>query len=116
MLSTRSEGKDVYYIPGGKREANETDLEAVIREIQEELSIELNPEDTKQVAVFEAQAHGKSEGTIVRMTCFEGSYTGEIKPAAEIAEVVWLSHADKDKSSPVDGLILDWLQEINYID
>jgi 8-oxo-dGTP diphosphatase len=116
VLSTRSKGKDTYYIPGGKREANETDFEAVVREIREELSVELDSTDTKQVAVFEAQAHGKPEGTIVRMTCFEGPYSGRIQPSAEIEEIVWISHDDKDKSSPVDGLILDWLKESDRID
>ena len=108
VLSTRSEGKDTYYIPGGKVEADESDLEAVVREIKEELSIDLDPEQTEQVGVFETQAHGKPEGTIVRMTCFSGPFSGEVAPAAEIAEVVWITHADKDKSSPVDGLILDF--------
>ena len=31
ILSTRSKGKDTYYIPGGKREAGETDHEALLR-------------------------------------------------------------------------------------
>lgn len=31
LLSTRSKGKDKYYIPGGKREGDETDQETLIR-------------------------------------------------------------------------------------
>ena len=34
ILSTRSRGKDKYYIPGGKREGNETDAETLIREVR----------------------------------------------------------------------------------
>lgn len=41
ILSTRSKGKDTYYIPGGKREAGESDHAALIREIKEELSVDL---------------------------------------------------------------------------
>ncbi|MFD2512564.1 NUDIX domain-containing protein [Pontibacter locisalis] len=41
ILSTRSKGRTKYYIPGGKREAGETDFQALYREIQEELSINL---------------------------------------------------------------------------
>ena len=41
MLSTKSVGKNKYYIPGGKREAGETDAAALCREIKEELSINL---------------------------------------------------------------------------
>ena len=41
ILSTLSKGKDTYYIPGGKREENETDEETLIRECKEELTINI---------------------------------------------------------------------------
>ena len=109
ILSTRSRGKDTYYIPGGKRDGEETDQEALIRELKEELTIDLIPETIKHVGTFEAQAHGKPEGTVVRMTCYSSDFIGEIKPAAEIEEVVWFTHKDKEKSSPVDKIIFDYL-------
>lgn len=37
ILSTLSKGKSTYYIPGGKREGDETDLETLVREVKEEL-------------------------------------------------------------------------------
>lgn len=40
VLSTRSFGKDKFYIPGGKREAGESDEQALLREIKEELNVE----------------------------------------------------------------------------
>src|SRR4051794_11751603 len=98
LLSTRSKGKDTYYIPGGKRESGETDENALVREIREELSVDLVRDKLKHVGTFDAQAHGKPEGVRVRMTCYEGPYQGQIQPASEIAEVVWFKHADKDKS------------------
>ena len=115
ILSTVSKGKDTYYIPGGKRELGENDEEALIREIKEELSIDILPNTIKKFGVFEAQAHGKPEGTVVRMTCYESDYTGTLAPSAEIAEIVWITHKDKDKSSPVDKLILDNLKEKKLI-
>ena len=116
ILSTRTKGKDTYYIPGGKREGEETDHEALCREISEELSVDLKPDQIKYVGTFEAQAHGQSEGITVRMTCYEGPYDGELTPASEIDEMVWFSHADKSKSSPVDNIIFDWLKENDRID
>ena len=41
ILSTKTYGKDKYYIPGGKREKGETDEQALYREIKEELSIDI---------------------------------------------------------------------------
>src|SRR6476619_7622969 len=95
ILSTRTRGRDTYYIPGGKREGQETDHQALIREIKEELSIDLVPDGLAFVGDFKAQAHGQAEGVLVRMTCYQGPYLGEIRPAAEIDEVAWFRHRDK---------------------
>ena len=109
ILSTKNFGKDKYYIPGGKREAGETDATALCREIREELSVELNEATLAFVGTFQAQAHDFPEGTIVQLTCYTGSYTGTLQAAAEIVEVVWLSYSDKDKISEVDKIIFDFL-------
>lgn len=116
ILSTRSTNKDTYYIPGGKRDGEESDQQALLREIKEELSVDLLLETIKYVGTFEAQAHGKPEGTIVRMTCYESDFAGELKADNEIDEIVWLTHEGREKSSPVDKIILDWLKEKDLID
>ncbi len=115
LLSTRSKGKDIYYIPGGKRELGETDHEALIREIREELEVELLPETIAFFGQFEAQAHGKPDGMPVRMRCYTAAFSGTICAAAEIEEVLWLQYADREKSSPVDRLIFDVLKEQNLL-
>lgn len=105
LLSTRSKGKDTYYIPGGKRESNESDIETLIREVKEELTVDIHPETVKRYGSFEAQAHGKAEGVIVRMTCYTADFTGSIEAASEIEEFRWLTTANMDIVSPVDILI-----------
>lgn len=111
ILSTRSKGKDVWYIPGGKREGNETDIETLVREVKEELSVDILPETARLYGVFEAQAHGKAEGVTVRMTCYTAEFTGVPEASSEIAELKWLTGADADISSPVDRLIFRDLEE-----
>jgi 8-oxo-dGTP diphosphatase len=115
ILSTRSKGKNTYYLPGGKREQDETDQQALLREIKEELTIDLHTETITFFGQFKAQAHGKPEGIQVRMLCYTASFSGAIHAAAEIEEVVWLQYADREKSSPVDRLIFDFLKEKNLI-
>ena len=105
ILSTRSKGKDKYYIPGGKREANETDIETLAREVKEELSVDIIESSARFYGVFEAQAHGKAEGVIVRMTCYTADFTGELKADSEIDEIIWLTTDDIESVSPVDKLI-----------
>ncbi|MCS4303291.1 NUDIX domain-containing protein [Chryseobacterium sp. BIGb0232] len=116
ILSTKSYGKDKYYIPGGKREAGETDEQALIREISEELSVTMDPKTLNYVGTFEAQAHSHDEGILVKMTCYSGEYSGELQANSEIEEVKWLRYSDKDKISEVDKLIFDYLHTNNLLD
>ena len=51
--------------------------------VEEELSVDLKVESIKPYGVFRAQAHGKPEGTMVRMTCFTAEYSGDLKPSEE---------------------------------
>jgi 8-oxo-dGTP diphosphatase len=112
LLSTRSRGKDRYYLPGGKREPGETDAQTLLREIQEELTVALDPTSLVYAGTFEAPAHGHPAGVLVRMTCYWAPrYTGTLQPAAEIEEVVWLRYRHRPEVSAVDQLIFDWLRE-----
>ena len=111
ILSTRSHGKDRYYFPGGKREAGETDQQTLLREIEEELTVALDPASLRYAGTFEAPAHGHAAGVLVRMTCYYAHYTGTLQAAAEIAEVVWLTYRHREQVSAVDQLIFDWLRE-----
>ena len=106
ILSTLSKGKDAYYIPGGKREGSETDEETLIRECKEELTIDILKDTIKYYGTFEAQAHGKAEGVLVKMTCYMANFEGELKPNSEIQEIKWLDYSNLNvKISPVDELI-----------
>lgn len=115
ILATLSRGKDTYYIPGGKREEGETDEQTLLREVKEELSVSIKPETIKYYGTFEAQAHGKAEGVLVKMTCYMADFEGDLKADSEIAEVTWLDYKDLDKISPVDKLIYQDLYEKGYI-
>ena len=111
ILSTRSRGKDKFYLPGGKREPGETDAQCLIREISEELAVDLKADSLRALGVFEAQAHGHPAGTIIRMSCYAAQYEGKLRASAEIEEQVWLTYADRSRSAPVDQIIFDWLHE-----
>ena len=111
ILSTKSIGKNKYYIPGGKRENNETDHQTLIREIKEELSVDILQETISYVGTFIAQSDGDKEGVNVKMTCYKADYVGVLKKNNEIAEIRWLNYKDLDIISEVDKIIFDFLKK-----
>lgn len=111
ILMTKSYGKDVFYIPGGKREIGETDEQALLREIYEELNVSIDAKTLNFIGVFEAQAHGHPEGTTVKMTCYSGKYSGQLRVSSEIEEISWYQYSDKEKVAWVDKLIFDHLHQ-----
>ncbi len=110
VLVTLSKGKDKWYIPGGKREEKETDTEVLTREVKEELMVDIDPTTIKLYGVFKAQAHGKPQGTMIRMICYTASYEGQLTPNAEIEKMSYFPHSNKQLCSLVDNLIFDDLK------
>ncbi len=110
VLAARSRGKDKFYLPGGKREPGESDAETLVREVREELGVEIDTESITPAGVFEGQAHGKAEGTVVRTTAYSAAYRGEPRACAEIEEIAWLGYADRGRVSLVAQLIFDHLR------
>lgn len=116
VLVTLSKGKDTWYIPGGKREMGEDDVMALVREIEEELAVVIEPETASLYGEFEAQAHGKPEGTIVRMTCYRATYEGTPVASGEIEKLGWFGWERRFECAPVDVIIFDDLKHKGLID
>ena len=110
VLSTKSKGKNKYYFPGGKREIGESDEQTLIREIKEELSVEIIQKSYKYIGTLEAQSDGMKEGIIVKMTCYSAEYYGTLKASNEIEDIKWLNYADINTVSEVDKIIFDFLK------
>jgi 8-oxo-dGTP pyrophosphatase MutT (NUDIX family) len=111
VLAARSRGKDKFYLPGGKREPGETDAETLVREIREELGVEIAVASITPAGTFEGQAHGHPEGTLVRTTAYSAEYEGKPRACAEIEEIAWLGYADRPRVSLVAQLIFDHLHD-----
>jgi 8-oxo-dGTP diphosphatase len=109
ILSTRSVGRDVYYLPGGKREPGESDVDTLVREVREELGVAIDAGSAVHVGTFQAQAHGHPDGTLVRMTCYTADFRGELRADNEIAEFTRLTYADRSRVSAVDQIVFDTL-------
>jgi 8-oxo-dGTP diphosphatase len=110
LLLARSKGKVLFYLPGGKRETGETDIEALSREIQEELSVHLNESTMEFMGEYLAQADEKSVGTNVKISCYTANYIGTISPDSEIDEIKWLKYSDIDQVSEVTKVVMRQLK------
>jgi 8-oxo-dGTP diphosphatase len=115
ILCARPRGKDIFYIPGGKREGTETDLQALLREITEELTVTLRPGTVRHVGTYEAgqadeDPDGDLDGAVVRMSCYRGDYAGTLVASSEIEELAWFCYADRPRVPPVDQLLFDDLK------
>ena len=104
ILCARPHGKDVFYVPGGKREGAETDLQTLLREITEELTVTLRPETVRYVGTYQA---GQPDGPAVRMSCYAAEYRGTLAASSEIDEIAWFGYADRPRVPPVDQLLFD---------
>ena len=116
ILSTKSFGKDKYYLPGGKREGDETDQQTLVREIKEELNVVINQQSINYFATFKAQAHGHAPNILVQMTCYKADYFGTLQARSEIEEIKWLQYSDREHISAVDQIIFEELKAKNEID
>ena len=116
QLVARSRGKTAFFTPGGKREAGESDEQTLMRECKEELSVALRVESIKPYGVFQAQAHGKPEGTMVIMTCYTADFDGPLAPANEIEELKWIGSSESASVSATSALILQDLKTKGLID
>jgi len=110
LLLARSKDKALFYIPGGKREEGESDTEALVREIKEEVSVNLVLNSIKYAGTFTALADGK-DNVMVKLTCYFADYEGELSPDAEIEQVEFISYHDKSQCSVASIAVMDWLYE-----
>jgi 8-oxo-dGTP diphosphatase len=107
LLVARNHGRDLFYLPGGRRERDESDSETLVREAREELGVTINASTMQLVAQVTAPRDG-SPGEVT-MTCYLADYRGEPAPASEIAELAWITPADRDRVTVAEQQVTDCL-------
>jgi 8-oxo-dGTP pyrophosphatase MutT (NUDIX family) len=103
LLSVRKQGTERFMLPGGKLEPGETAREAAIREIREEVGVELA--DVELLGEFHGAA-ANEPGATLESTVFTARALGEPVACAEIAEVRWVDPEDL----PADLLLAPLLE------
>ena len=89
VLLVRKRGTAAFMQPGGKRDAGESDVAALTREIVEELGCRVIENSAQALGVFDCVA-ANEPGFQVRAAVYAVDVEGAIKPQAEIDQVVWV--------------------------
>ena len=87
LLIVRKQGQEFWAIPGGHVEGEETVRETVVRELQEELQVDIAEDDFRVLGVFTDRAAGSKED--FQLTLCAGDVIGTPSPASEIEEYIW---------------------------
>lgn len=107
LLLAYSQRKQAFYLPGGKLNEGENAVSALIREIKEELSIDISPEELVFYCHIAAPAYGEEPPVMMEQDCF--LYTLKSTPVAnaEIEAIRFFSFAAfKKEVVQVPGVLL----------
>jgi 8-oxo-dGTP diphosphatase len=89
VLLVRKRDTLFFMQPGGKIEATEQPVNALIRELDEELQIKVSETDIRYIGQFTDTAANEPGFKLVAEIFSVQTSVGEISPAAEIEEIVW---------------------------
>lgn len=92
LLLVRAARQQAFYLPGGKIDPGETELQALHREVREELGAGLS--EVVLQGRYTTDAVGQGVGARVELACYRGVPDVEPRPAAEIADVAWMDRAE----------------------
>ena len=106
LLLAYSNNKNAWYLPGGKIDKGETAKEALIREVREELNIDLQPDKIENYKHISAPAYGESPELIMEQDTFLYNLTENIQPSHEIAAVKYFDlEMYKQEPAQVPGVL-----------
>jgi 8-oxo-dGTP diphosphatase len=92
MLLVRKRGTNAFMQPGGKRDAGEDDIAALLREISEELGCGVVTSSIRPLGAYNAAA-ANEPGFRVQANLYRVEVEGEIVPGQEIDETIWVDPA-----------------------
>jgi len=113
VLLVRKANTTKFMLPGGKRDPGEDDVSCCVREIREELNLELQPEKLISLGTHCEEAANEPDTTVVAAVYDYAGSLGEPTVSAEIAEMKWYCLEEKDAVEyPLAPLMVKMLPHI----
>ncbi len=107
LLLAFSKRKQAFYLPGGKLDQGEHAVSAIIREIKEELLIDISREELEFYCHISAPAYGEVPSVCMEQDCFLYSLKSIPVVNAEIEAIRFFSFAAfKKEAVQVPGVLL----------
>ena len=91
LLINRNRKSPIFLAPGGKVKQGETNLEALARELREELTVEL--ESAEEFGTYYSDK-ALFDDLPLKLVMYFVRFKGTPKPSSEILENIWLSGED----------------------
>jgi 8-oxo-dGTP diphosphatase len=100
LLLQMGQEVDHYTLPGGKAEEDEGAIQALCREVREELGIEVDIASLEFLGEYEEVVDG--DDLLVQVDLYQGNCHGQMKICSEVKKLIWFGKDDDwNKLAPV---------------
>ncbi|KAA1039931.1 NUDIX domain-containing protein [Macrococcus equipercicus] len=105
ILLVKVRENEKYYLPGGKIEKGENDIQALIREIKEELSVTLEENKITYLDTITAPAYPDNENQ-VELRCYIYENLEKIIKSNEITDIQYIDMAKENLIAPAVNILI----------
>ena len=112
ILLVQVRHREKYYFPGGKIDEGETQLQALKRELKEELKLELSDEEFSYIGTVVGKAYPQ-ENMLTELNGYRATVSinwDKIHTDNEITDIKWF---DKNDSEYIAPAVLTWIKEMS---